>query len=82
MDLLKDILSEILLKEEIHVVFPNLKLCPADIIEMKCYQALQEIKAILENDSFDDIECFMKIEKIICVLEEIGSNGGNRHDFS
>lgn len=64
-----------------YIIFPNLTLRPADIVEMKCYQALQEIKDILENDNFDDIECFMKIEKILCILEKIGSNGGNRHDF-
>ena len=48
-----------------------------DLIEMKCYQALKKIKAIID----DDKECFMRIEEVICVLEELGSGGGTRHDF-
>ena len=50
-------------------------------INSGCYKALQQIKDIIKNDSLTDKDCFMKIEEIICVLEEIGSNGGNRHDF-
>lgn len=48
---------------------------------MKCYQALKKIKAIIDDDSLDDKECFMRIEEVICVLEEVGSGGGTRHDF-
>ena len=51
------------------------------IIELKCYQALQKIKSIIEDDELDDPECFFKIEEIICVFQSIGSNGGFRHDF-
>jgi len=46
------------------------------IVEMECYKALKKIKAVLEDEA-----CFMKIEQIVCALEEIGSDGGNRHDF-
>lgn len=52
-----------------------------EIVEMECYKALQKIKAIIEDDSLEDTECFMKIEKIVCLFEQIGSNGGSRHDF-
>lgn len=51
------------------------------IVEMRCYQALLEIKAILEDDTLEDEECFTKIEEIVCVLERYGSGGGTRHDF-
>ena len=51
------------------------------IVEQESYKALQKIKAVLEDDSLDDPECFMKIERIIRIFEEIGSDGGNRHDF-
>lgn len=54
---------------------------PADFVECVCYQTLQKMKAIIEDDSLDDPECFIKIEQIVCSLEEIGSNGGTRHDF-
>ena len=50
-------------------------------MEMKCYQALQEIKKILEDDELDDAECFESIEKIICVFEKLGSGINERHDF-
>ena len=53
----------------------------ADLLNNKCYDALREIKRILEDDTLDDKECFYKIEKIVCVFEALGSNGGNRHDF-
>ena len=51
------------------------------IVEMKCYQALEEIKKDLDDETLDDPECFHKIEKIVCIFEEMGSDGGSRHDF-
>ena len=54
----------------------------AQTVELECYNCLKKIKAIIEDDSLDDPECFMKIEKIICAFEDIGSTGGFRHDFS
>jgi len=51
------------------------------IIEGQCYKALQQIKAIIEDDRLDDTECFMCIEQIIRALEDLGSGGGFRHDF-
>lgn len=51
------------------------------IVEMKCYQALEEIKKVLDDETLDDPECFHKIEKIVCIFEEMGSDGGSRHDF-
>ncbi|MCL2702582.1 MAG: hypothetical protein FWE91_03120 [Defluviitaleaceae bacterium] len=78
MDLFKEILVEILMKENINIIFPNLKYNMTDIVEMKAYKTLQKIKNIIENDGFSDFEC---IEEIVCVFERIGSGGGNRHDF-
>ena len=46
-----------------------------------CYNALKEIKRIIEDDTLEDSECFMKIEEIVKVLELYGSDGGSRHDF-
>jgi len=45
------------------------------------YKALEKIRAILADDALSDAECFRKIEAIVCVLEELGSDGGGRHDF-
>ena len=50
-------------------------------MELECYKALRKIKAILENDALADSECFQQIEEIVCTFEELGSDGGSRHDF-
>ena len=81
MDLYKEILIGILQRGEIEVNFSLQCSDLAHAIESECYQTLQSIKAIIHDDTLTDRECFMKIEAIICALEEIGSNGGSRHDF-
>ena len=82
MELLKEIMIQVLMSEDIQISFPGLQLDIAQIVESKCYQAIKRIKAIIEDDSLEDAECFMKIEEIVCALEELGSGGGSRHDFS
>lgn len=81
MQLYKEILTQILSNQEIHITFPNLNINPTVIIQSESYQALQKIKAVIHDDSLTDNECFMKIEEFICVFEALGSNGGTRHDF-
>ena len=81
MELYRDILTKILMDSEIEVRFSGLNQSADQMVEMKCYQILKKIKAIIEDDSLEDSECFMKIEHIIIALEEAGSNGGTRHDF-
>lgn len=81
MELYKEILAQILKSEEIHITFPNVQIDAAKIVELECYKALQKIKAVIEDDSLDDKSCFMKIEEIVRIFEDLGSNGGNRHDF-
>ena len=78
MDLYKEILAHALAKKEIRVTFLDLALSANEIVEQECYGALQQIKAIIEDDSLSD---FMCVEEIVCVFEKIGSNGGFRHDF-
>ena len=51
------------------------------ILQRRCYQALLEIKQIIEDDSLDDPSCFRKIEEILRVYENMGSDCGSRHDF-
>lgn len=82
MDLYKELLINALEKQKMEVVFPNIKIDAEKIVELKCYQALYQIKAIIEDPSLEDPECFEKIEQIICVLEQVGSDGGFRHDFA
>lgn len=78
MEFFRDVLINALAKEEMRVTFPNVEIKMADIVEMKCFETVKKIKAVIENDSLSDFEC---IEAIVCILEELGSGGGNRHDF-
>ena len=82
MELFQEILCHVLANESVHASFPGLlNTDAASIVELECYKALRKIKAILDDDALEDIECFHKIEEIICVLEDLGSSGGSRHDW-
>ena len=52
----------------------------AELLKSRCYQALQEIKAVLD-DTLDDPDCFERIEKIVCIFEKLGNGVDYRHDF-
>lgn len=47
----------------------------------ECYRALAKIREVIRDDTLEDEDCFMRIEKIINIYEEMGSGGGTRHDF-
>lgn len=81
MELYQEILSNVLAKHEVQVTFPDLQIDTETIIHLKCYQTLRKIKAVLEDDTLEDAECFQKIEAIVSAFEELGSSGGCRHDF-
>lgn len=81
MELYEEILINILKKQDIQVNFKNMDLNLNEIVESECYRALNEIKSIIENVETDDVECFQKIEEIVCLFEKLGSGGGGRHDF-
>lgn len=82
MELYQEILYHVFANEKIQVSFPELiNTDVTKIVELECYKALGKIKAILEDDALADSECFQQIEEIICTFEELGSGGGNRHDF-
>lgn len=81
MELYHDMLCKILESEEFQVLLPKWKMNIEEMIEMKCYQSLNEIKKILEDESLNDSDCFESIEKIITVFETLGSGINERHDF-
>lgn len=81
MELYRDMLCRILETEEFEILLPKWNMKVEEMMELKCYQALQEIKRILEDDELDDEECFESIEKIISVFETLGSGVHERHDF-
>ena len=81
MELYKEILAHALAYETVQINITGWQADVSRIVEMECYKALQKIKAVIEDDSLEDRECFMKIEEIVCVFEALGSDGGGRHDF-
>ena len=82
MELYQELLCHVKKKKKIQVSFPELiNTDVTKIVELECYKALAKIKAILENDTLADSECFQQIEEIVCTFEELGSGGGSRHDF-
>jgi len=81
MELSNEMLIKILQGQTIKIEFPALTVSPKELLELRAYQALKKIKAIIEDDSLEDITCFDKIEKIVCLFEEIADGAGTRHDF-
>ena len=81
MELYQAVLCQILKEQPMEITFPNLQLDLNKVIEGRCYQALCQIKSVLANGASDDAECFAKIEEIVCLLEDLGIDVGNRHDF-
>ncbi|NLO85831.1 MAG: hypothetical protein GX096_10460 [Clostridiales bacterium] len=76
MELYKDLLLKLQSSNPQETLPPE---TPTKISESTCYQAIQDIRKILDDDKLHDFEC---IEKIVVLLENIGSDGGSRHDFS
>lgn len=81
MELYQEILRHCLAERAMEITFPNVSAQLEQIVQLECYQTLKKIKAVIEDDSLEDRECFMKIEEIVCAFEEMGSGGGFRHDF-
>ena len=71
MELYGEIFAGILEKDNLNSIFPDLKTKMDKRVAEICYDALKDIKIIIENDTLSDFDC----------VERMGSNGGNRHDF-
>ena len=76
-----EILAHFLAQENAQIIFPELRLSVAEIVELQCYKSLRKIQEIVRDDALEDAECFQRIERIVSELEEIGCDGGSRHDF-
>ena len=81
MRLYADMLEKILEEAEGKPRIFGFKINANKIIKKRCYQALKEIKAVLDNDTLNDKSCFNRIGEIVRIYERMGSNGGIRHDF-
>lgn len=80
MELWQEIMCKLFQQWDIKIVFPQMP-DVEKIFEMECYQALKKIHEIIKNRDLSDKECFMEIENIVCLFEDMGSSGGGRHDF-
>lgn len=81
MEIYAEILAHFLSKQKAQILFPNLQFNAAEIVAQQSYLTLCQIKSIIADGTIDDAECFQRIEEIVCALEEIGVDGGGRHDF-
>ena len=80
MELWQEIFLKLLKDRQMEIRFPQMPDMES-LLRAECYRTLREIGAILKDDTLSDRECFEKIEKIVCVFEAFGSDGGGRHDF-
>lgn len=83
MELYNEILIQVLSEKIADIILEHISInIDADqLVQETCYQTLQRIKTIVEDDTLDDPECFHRIEKIVCTLEERNISTGSRHDF-
>ena len=80
MELLEDNLYAIIKTGGVEIRLPE-NLDVEKLFSCSCYRALAEIKRVLEEPRNSDESCFMQIEEIVRVFEELGSDCGTRHDF-
>lgn len=69
MKLFQDILKEILMEEEVQVVFPNLKMSPSELVEMRCYMALRQIKKFWRMTHWRIRNALQKLKKL-CIFSK------------
>lgn len=58
----------------------RIALC-AKAIQDDAWEALSEIKSVLEKRELDDQSCFSRIEEIVSVFENHSITINGRHDF-
>ena len=76
-----EIYEQILARAIAEEMIPKLRIDSERLMEMKCCQTLLQIYDIVADDTLDDPECFIRIERIVCALEDLGIGGGGRHDY-
>lgn len=81
MSLYAEIIACALQQYDRHVSFSEENLDLNELTSNVCYQAIQEIQAILQDDALSDPECFAQIEAIVDALEDRGISCTPRHDF-
>ena len=77
MDLHEQILCDTIARQ----VIPSLRIDPAALVEMRCYQTIQKIYEIVSNEALDESQIFERVEEIVSALDDLGIGGGGCHDF-
>lgn len=81
MELYEEVLSQILAEHLLTYVKDLKWLHLQNTVEERCYEALVKIRDAVRDDTLDDEQCLIRIDEILCALEEIGIRTGTRHDF-
>ena len=81
MELFQDILARILQGSGLHLTISGLSGDIPDLVELRCFQTIRRIRAILDDPALSDEGCFAQVEEIVLAMEELGVGGGCRHDF-
>ena len=81
MELYEEVLSQILAEHLLTYVKDLKWLHLQNTVEERRYEALVKIRDAVRDDTLDDEQCLVKIDEILCALEEIGIRTGTRHDF-
>ncbi len=71
MELYKDILSAQINSGRIPVEITVSPEVVRQIVSQKCYQALEQIKAILSDPDLSDAACVRKLEGVLAVFEAL-----------
>ena len=80
MALYEELFADICAKNRVHLSFPDLDVDLETLTEQTRYQLLLEIQKVIQDDSLDDPECFIRIEKIVTLFGRHGLSAGSRHD--
>lgn len=81
MEMYFELLLHAMENNTLQISFPDFTGDIPAIIRDKSYETLQKIKAVVQDDSLSDADCFDKIEAIVRALEDAGIDPGARHDF-
>ena len=58
----QELLTKPLSQYPMQISFPTLQQNPAQLVELRCFQALRQIKEIISEPTLSDAECFQRIE--------------------
>lgn len=58
--------------------FQETKFYYEEVIQQKSVQALAQIRAVIQDETYSDFDA---VEEIVCIFEQYGISAEDRHDF-